>query len=139
MSMSPFGFPRQRKLLLAKEFASLARLGRRSFTGHFIVYIMPNQLQFSRLGVSINARSGNAVKRNRLKRALREFFRQNQDSIQIPVDIHVAVKRGVLATRAAAKGVVEAELREFFINTTNHISAGIDVPIKDEERSKGRP
>ena len=109
--MKPFGFPRQRKLLRAKEFASLHKLGRRSFTEHFIVYVLPNQLEFSRLGISINARAGNAVERNKLKRSLREFFRINQGFIQTPIDIHIAVKKGVRATSAA--GTVEAELKEY--------------------------
>lgn len=116
MSMSPFGFPRQRRLLLAKEFASLHKSGRRSFTGHFIVYIMPNRLQVSRLGISVNAKAGNSVERNRLKRVLRDFFRLNSGTLATPIDIHIAVKRGARAVSATAQGVIEAELKEYFTN-----------------------
>jgi ribonuclease P protein component len=132
MSMKPLGFPRQRRLLRAKEFASLHKSGRRSFTGHFIVYISPNRFSFSRLGVSINANAGNAVERNRLKRVLREIFRLNHDAISIPVDIHIAVKRGVQATSAASSDVIEAEFREILTQIKNY------APDKTNQRSKDR-
>jgi ribonuclease P protein component len=35
----------------------------------------PNQLEFSRFGISVNKRIGNAVVRNRVKRILREVLR----------------------------------------------------------------
>lgn len=125
MSMKPFGFPRQTRLLRAKDFASLHKLGRRSFTGHFIVYILPNGLQLSRLGISINVRTGNAVERNKLKRVLREFFRVNRSVIDTPIDIHIVVKRGKRAIDAAAPGIVDIELKEIFKEINNYI------PIKN--------
>jgi len=124
MSMKPFGFPRQRRLLRAKEFTSLVKLGRRSFTGHFIVYLLPNKLQFSRLGVSINRHTGNAVERNRLKRKLREYFRLNQSAVQRPIDIHIAVKRGVKAKNAATVNIVEDELGELLAKTESYALVG---------------
>ena len=108
--MRPLGFPRKNRLSRAKEFASLHRLGRRILTGHFIVYIMPNRSGFSRLGVSISARAGSAVQRNRLKRLVREFFRINRAAMPVPADIHITVKRGVQAQSASAPGVVQNEL-----------------------------
>ncbi len=108
--MRSSGFPRQTRLVRASEFALLHKLGRRSLTRSFIVYILPNRLGFSRLGVSVNVRAGSAVQRNRLKRLLREFFRLNVASPSVPVDIHVAVKRGVRAVSLRNLSGVEAEL-----------------------------
>lgn len=120
--MRPLGFPRKSRLLRAKEFASLHRLGRRTLTGHFIVYIMPNRLGLSRLGVSISARAGSAVERNRLKRLLREYFRINRATMPMPADIHITVKRGASALSASGPGVVQNELGELLADKKSYLS-----------------
>ena len=117
--MRPSGFPRQTRLLRARDFASLHKRGRRSLTQNFIVYILPNNLGFSRLGVSVNAKAGSAVERNRLKRLLREFFRLNRASLSLPVDMHISVKRGARAVSLRGLSDVGAELGEFFKREDN--------------------
>jgi len=48
-----------------------------------------------RLGLAVSKKIGDSVRRNRVKRVLREFFRLHQHSISIPGDIVVVPKRGL--------------------------------------------
>jgi ribonuclease P protein component len=48
---------------------------------------MPNALAHSRLGLTVTRKSGNAVMRNRIKRALREAFRRNRHKLERPMDL----------------------------------------------------
>lgn len=79
--MSPAGderFPGARRLSTSKEFDNVFKKGKRFEGKHFRIYCKNNSLGFSRLGIVVSKkRCGNAVKRNRTKRLIREVFRQN--------------------------------------------------------------
>jgi len=51
-----------------------------------MLYMAENNCGYPRLGISVGKSCGNAVVRNRLKRLLREAFRQNQDRIAAGFD-----------------------------------------------------
>ena len=53
----------------------------------------PTTLPYSRLGIVVTRKDGNAVFRNRVKRVLREAFRRNKTSIQPPRDVIIIRKR----------------------------------------------
>ena len=57
-----------------------------------MVYAVSNDLDHSRLGVTVSKRVGNAVTRNRWKRRLREIFRRQKECFGDHFDIVIIVK-----------------------------------------------
>ena len=92
--MELFSFKRNERILKKKEFISLKLHGRRYYTKNFVVIIKKNRGAITRLGITVSKRVGNSVKRNRIKRLIREFFRLNKQQIPKGYDILViALKR----------------------------------------------
>ncbi len=72
-----YGLSKEYKLLNSQDFSYL-RSGSKQFAcPSFKVYFKKSQfnLEHSRLGISVTKKVGNAVRRNRTKRIIREFFR----------------------------------------------------------------
>ncbi len=63
--------------------------GQRRSASLCTVFLLSNGLAHSRLGITVPARVGNAVVRNRIKRRLREIFRLNRPAIAAGWDIVV--------------------------------------------------
>jgi ribonuclease P protein component len=82
-------FPKHLRLLRRAEFRRVYEEGLRRSTSLCTVFLRPNGLTHSRLGITVPTRVGNAVKRNRIKRRLREIFRLNRPVIPGGWDIVV--------------------------------------------------
>jgi len=84
--MKRFSFPKKKRLVSNSQFKAVLAYGRRRSNGVLMLYVAQNDLEYPRLGVSVGRSSGNAVVRNRLKRLIREAFRQNQHQIPAGFD-----------------------------------------------------
>ena len=72
-------FRPQERLRRRKEFDRVYQKGRCLRLPYLQILLLPNQLNYSRLGLSVSRKFGTAVKRNRTKRILREIFRRHKE------------------------------------------------------------
>ena len=91
--MLSFSFPKHLRILNRGGFVNANRSGKRLLTDHFFVTLRQNGLGITRLGVTVRKSIGNAVKRNRVKRLIREFFRLNQSRLPQVYDIVIAATK----------------------------------------------
>jgi ribonuclease P protein component len=79
--LKQFFFSKKKRLVSNKQFEAVLARKVRVANGLLVLYAAENDCGYPRLGVSVGKSCGGAVERNRLKRLLREAFRQSQDRI----------------------------------------------------------
>jgi ribonuclease P protein component len=84
--MKRLSFPRTKRLISNDQFKAVLSRGRRLSNSLLVLYMAQNDCGYPRLGVSVGKSQGGAVERNRLKRLLREAFRQTQEQIPAGFD-----------------------------------------------------
>ena len=87
-----FRFGPSARLSHRREFARVRDGRARVDLGPLSIFAVPNPLGRSRLGMSIGRRIGIAVRRNRLKRHLREAFRLERGGFAGTYDILVTAR-----------------------------------------------
>lgn len=81
---------------LNRDFRRIYAKGKSEAGGYCVVYVLPNKRAFNRAGFTVSKAFGNAVKRNRIKRLMRESYRLMEDKLGIGYDfIIVARNRAV--------------------------------------------
>lgn len=75
-----------------REFNTIYSKGKRLHGEGFTLVCLPNKTEISRIGISVHRRIRGAVKRNRIKRIIRESFRNERDKYPRGVDIVFAVR-----------------------------------------------
>ena len=93
-TLGEFGFPGRLRLRRRSEFLRLFRHGRRGGDRRLEVWVLPNDLGYSRLGLIVGRRHGGAVRRNRIKRVLREAFRISRAKLPSGLDIACTPRAG---------------------------------------------
>ena len=102
-SEQKFVFPRRFRLTRREGFSHVLHQ-KPQFNRWFSIHALPNNLSFSRLGVSISKRViAGAVQRNMIKRMVRECFRHHGfhvDNQDVVIRLRKSLDKQELVTRA---------------------------------------
>jgi ribonuclease P protein component len=85
-------FPRRLRMSGGADFMSVYQAKARVSLGPLLFQAAPNELPYPRLGLAISRRAGNAVKRNAIKRRLREAFRLGRHEWPAAYDLVVSAR-----------------------------------------------
>lgn len=80
-----------------RDFQRVYKSGKSYANKYLVMYVLKNNLEKNRIGVSVSKKVGNSVVRHRLARLIRESFRLRGEEFQSGLDI-------VVIARNTAKG-----------------------------------
>jgi ribonuclease P protein component len=90
----PETLPRSARIRSQKVFSAAFAERRRLSDHRLTIYVIPNKLGLTRLGISVGRRAGGAVRRNRLKRLIREAFRRVRHQLSPGMDLVIVPHHG---------------------------------------------
>lgn len=100
---------RAERIRRRKEYFHLYDRGTR-ITGRFLVgYFARSSRPWSRVGITVSRKVGKPVRRNRVKRRLKEVFRRNKSALSLATDV-------VLNARRTAADASYADLERDFLD-----------------------
>lgn len=94
-------FSKKDRLVIRSDFERMRDLGMKAQDRHVFAVFMPSAAGRTRIGITVTKRVGNSVTRNRIKRFVREFYRQNRSLVKGTWDINF------IARHSAAKAAHE--------------------------------
>ena len=107
-SLRRLRLPRASRLCDSAAFDRLLKDGARVSDGLMSLWGRPNGLAQARFGMIVSRRHGNAAKRNRIRRRLRESFRLARTKLPAGLDLAAAPHVGANIT---VSGAIESLLR----------------------------
>nr|WP_178633086.1 ribonuclease P protein component [uncultured Mediterraneibacter sp.] len=99
-----------------KEFQAVYRSGKSLANKCLVMYIIPNELNKNRIGISVSKKVGNSVVRHHLARLIRESYRLSEEHFQCGYDIVIIARTG-----AKEKNYHEVESALIHLGKLHHI------------------
>lgn len=104
------------------EFRRLYNKGKSAISPFFAIYCRKTGRPYSRLGITVGVKLGNAVKRNYVRRRIRALYRTNEEGFLPGYDIVVVARTRALAGRYV-------ELERGFLQSMKKL--GLTAPKED--------
>ena len=103
-SARPRAFPKSERVRQRAVYLAVQGRGRKWQSASFLCFMASSPVGARRLGVTVTKRVGGAVVRNRVKRLVREVYRQNKAVFPLAADVVFVAKQ-----RAAGLGFYEVK------------------------------
>ena len=75
-----------------RDFQNVYKNGKSNANKYLVMYVLENQLDSNRLGISVSKKVGNSVIRHHLTRLIRESYRLNKEMFNSGLDIVVIAR-----------------------------------------------
>ena len=106
-----------------KDFQNVYRKGKSYANKYFVMYVLKNETEQNRLGISVSKKVGNSVIRHHLSRLVREAYRLHEDMFNSGLDI-------VVVARSTAKDISYHEVESALL----HLGRLQKILKKDSEK-----
>ena len=111
---------RDDRLRKRAEYREAQRSRHRVHTRSFLIVLRPRDDERTRLGITVTKKVGNAVRRNRIKRCVREAFRLHRELFAPGFDVVFIAKQGariegtaqIVSELEAAAGTLRKRARD---------------------------
>jgi ribonuclease P protein component len=90
-----FSLPRKERISGNRDFRRVLFKGTRIRSEYFEIRYLRSKLPHSRLGINVAKKTGSPVTRNRVKRAVREWYRLNKLDFENRLDLVFLFRRPV--------------------------------------------
>ena len=107
------------------EFRRLYNKGKSAVSPYFVIYCRKTGRPVNRLGITTSVKLGNAVKRNRARRRIRELYRTHEAGLLPGYDIVIVARTRAIYGRYP-------ELKRSFVQQMKKL--GLAAPKGDEPR-----
>lgn len=108
-----------------RDFHRLYSRGKSAVTPYMVVYCRKNGRDVNRIGFTVSRKLGKAVRRNRIRRRLRELYRLHEQEFQRGYDI-------VIVARGRGMEAEFSSLKRYFLSACDKLSLRERVTEGDE-------
>ncbi len=92
-----------------RDFQNVYQNGKSYANKYLVMYVLKNNLDRNRIGISVSKKVGNSVVRHRLTRLVREIYRLHEEMFNSGLDI-------VVVARVNAKSILYADMESALLH-----------------------